>query len=169
MNTIKTFFYGITCLALSSYSLMSQADTTANLNASLDVSDSCRIISIADVSFGTYTGTTINKTLPVTFQCTKKASSVVVKLDCGKNGYNNSGVCVRSMKNTNQDLTANNLLNYKVFSNSGYTTELTNSFVATSSRTGTNQTVTFYPSLISSQYTAVYGNYSDDVTITAVF
>ncbi len=142
------------------------------MESKMSVPQTCRVTANQDVDYGAYTGTRVRKTMTVSARCNKFQSTqnIAIRLDCGKNGEVSGNVCLRNMKNTNTSLTANNLLQYKIFNDSGYATELVNAGRTISyNLAGTVTTQTFYPELPASQFTSVYGSYADDVTITIAF
>lgn len=142
------------------------------MESKMSVPQTCRVTANQDVDYGAYTGTRVRKTMTVSARCNKFESAQVIsfRFDCGKNGAVAGTVCSRNMKNTNESITENNLLQYKIFNDSSYTAELPNTGRNIAyNGAGSVTTQTFYPELLASQFTSVYGSYADDVTITIAF
>lgn len=142
------------------------------MESKMSVPQTCRVTANQDVDYGAYTGTRVRKTMTVSARCNKFQSTqtIAFRFDCGKNGEVSGTVCTRNMKNTSESVTENNLLQYKIFNDTGYVTELPNTGRTISyNGAGAVTTQTFYPELLASQFTSVYGSYADDVTITIAF
>lgn len=142
-----------------------------SMESKLSVPQTCRITSVQDVDFGAYTGVRVRKTMVVGFRCNKVTPYIgmAIKMDCGKNGEEVSGVCARKMKNTNENF-ASSFLDYEIYSDSGYVTKLNAEGQKYNyNLPGTIYTHTFYNQVPASQFTAAYGSYADDVTVTVTF
>lgn len=143
-----------------------------SMETKMSIPQTCRVTANQDVDYGAYTGARVRKTMTVSARCNKfqVSQTIYLRLDCGKNGAVSGTVCTRNMKHTDQNITQNNLLQYKIYSDSGYAAELLNVGRNISYNSpGTVTTQTFYPELPASQFTSVYGSYADDVTITVAF
>ena len=141
------------------------------MESKMSIPQTCRITSVQDVDFGAYTGARLRKTMAVGFRCNKSTTLLVmaIKMDCGKNGVLNAGVCTRKMKNTNEAF-ATNFLEYEVYKDSSYSQKLdTTGQVYSYTLAGAVSTHTFYNQLPASQFTSAYGSYADDVTVTVTF
>lgn len=141
------------------------------MESKMSVPQTCRLTSVQDVDFGAYTGARLRKTMVVSFRCNKAATftSMAIKMDCGKNGVLNAGVCSRKMKNTNEAF-ATNFLQYDIFKDSGYAQKIDAAGQAYNyNLAGAVYTHTFYNEVPASQFTSAYGSYADDVTVTVTF
>lgn len=141
------------------------------MESKMSVPATCRVTAVDNVDYGTYSGTRIRKNMMVTTRCNKFSGSQLlsIRIDCGKNGIVSGNNCTRRMKNTNEKFDTN-FLEYKIFNDSSYSIELlaagrSINYNNTSSATAQ----TFYPELVANQFTAAYGNYADDVTVTVAF
>lgn len=142
-----------------------------SMESKLSVPQTCRVTSVQDVDFGAYTGARVRKTMVVGFRCNKVTPfiSMAIKMDCGKSGSEASGVCARKMKNTNENF-ASSFLDYEIYTDSGYASKLNSEGQKYNYNfPGTIYTHTFYNQVPANQYTAAYGNYADDVTVTIAF
>lgn len=141
------------------------------IESKLSVPQTCRVTSVQDVDFGAYTGVQVRKSMVVGFRCNKVTPfiSTAIRMDCGKNGSEFSGVCARKMKNTNEKF-ASGFLDYEIFTDSGYVTKLNSEGQKYNyNLPGTIYTHTFYNQVPANQFTAAYGSYADDVTLTVTF
>lgn len=143
----------------------------STMESKMSVPATCRVTAADNVDYGAYTGVRVRKTMVVTTRCNKFGPSqlISIRFDCGKNGTVSGNTCIRRMKNTNEQF-ANNFLEYKLYNDSSYSIEL----LAAGRNINYNNTSsptaqTFYPELVANQFSAAYGSYSDDVTITVAF
>lgn len=139
------------------------------MESKMSVPQTCRLTSVDDVDFGVYSGNRIRKTMTVGFRCNKSATTttVTLRMDCGKNGVLNAGVCSRKMQNTNQSF-ATNFLQYEIFKDTSYTQKM-NEQMFSYILPGTVYTHIFYNEIPASQFNSAYGSYADDVTLTVAF
>lgn len=141
------------------------------MESKMSVPQTCRVTSVQDVDFGVYTGAQVRKTMVVGFRCNKVTPyiAMAIKMDCGKNGSEVSGVCARKMKNTNENFSSS-VLNYEIYTDSGYASKLNSDGQKYNyNLPGSVYTHTFYNQVPASQFTAAYGSYADDVTVTVAF
>lgn len=169
----KKLSYTLLIFASIAASGSSQAVEAARntMESKMSVPQTCRVTSVQDVDFGAYTGARVRKTMVVGFRCNKAATytSMSIRMDCGKNGVLTSGVCSRKMKNTNENF-ATNFLEYEVYKDSGYVEKMNSTGQAYNyNLPGTIYTHTFYNQVPANQFTAAYGSYADDVTVTVAF
>ena len=171
MKTLLSSSLVVVGLAASAPSFAVEAARNT-MESKMSVPQTCRVTANQDVDYGAYTGTRVRKTMTVSARCNKFQSAQIIafRLDCGKNGAVSETVCARNMKNTNTSLIENNLLQYKIYTGSAYTTELPNAgYTVSYNSAGTVTTQTLYTELLANQFTSVYGSYADDVTITIAF
>ncbi len=169
----KKLSYTLLIIASIAASGSSEAVEAARntMESKLSVPQTCRVTSVQDVDFGAYTGARLRKTMIVGFRCNKVTPyiSMAIKMDCGKNGSESAGVCARKMKNTNENF-ASSFLDYEIYTDSGYVSKLnTEGQKYNYNLPGTIYTHTFYNQVPASQFTAAYGSYADDVTVTVTF
>lgn len=173
-RTIKAVVFStlVTAIALTtSASAFAVEAARSTMESKLSVPQTCRVTSVQDVDFGVYTGAQVRKTMVVGFRCNKVTPyiAMAIKMDCGKNGSEVSGVCARKMKNTNENFSSS-VLNYEIYTDSGYASKLNSDGQKYNyNLPGSVYTHTFYNQVPASQFTAAYGSYADDVTVTIAF
>ena len=175
MNTLKKLTFSALSLGLlvcATSSPVYAQSQNANLNVSMNVDFQCAIRTVSDVAFANYAGSTLSQTAVVQWQCTKKlntSQTITVKFNCGANG-NGAGLnCVSKMKNKNPDF-ADSYLDYKIYSNNGYTTEWPASGLALNYNGNGNATNTsVYVRIPAGQYNAKFGEYEDTLTTSIIF
>lgn len=173
-QAVKTIAWGAMLSAMmvaASPAAFAVEAARSTMDSKMSVPQTCRVTSVQDVDYAAYSGAQVRKSLAVNFRCNKVTPyiSMAIKMDCGKNGTIDSGVCARRMKNTNEAL-ANHFLNYDIFVDSGYATKLNSDGQKYNyNLPGTVYTHTFYTQLTAGQYTSAYGSYADDVTVTIAF
>jgi spore coat protein U-like protein len=141
------------------------ATTTSTFQVNLTIQAQCTIVSTAVLSFGTngVINANIDQSTTVNVQCTN-TTPYNVGLDAGANG---GTVTTRLMKGG----PSNETIQYKLFSNSGRTTNWGNT-VGTDTVAGTgngaSQTLTIY-GRVPPQSTPTPGAYTDTVTVTVTY
>lgn len=139
---------------------MSTATTTFSVTVVITATCS---ISATNLSFGTYTRTLVQATSTISINCTN-----LTAYNVGLNAGLATGATV-----TNRSMTGpgSALLHYKLFSNSGYTTNWGNT-VGTDTLAGTGnggtQPLTVYGQIPAAQFTA-QGNYTDTIIVTLTY
>lgn len=137
------------------------ATATSSFTVSATVNATC-LINAGNLSFGTYTGSTVNATSSISVTCTN-----TTPYNVGLNAGTASGATVttRAMTGTN------GTLSYSLYSDSGMTTNWGNT-VGTDTVSGTGngsaQSLTVYGQIPSGQYVAP-GSYSDTITATVTY
>src|SRR4051794_33671627 len=135
---------------------------TSNFNVRTTVQKACNVAATA-LNFGAYTNALINATSTISITCTSTTTYTV-----GLNAGTATGATV-----TNRSMTGPSgaLLGYKLFSNSGRTTNWGNT-VGTDTVAGTGsgvlQSLTVYGQLPANQ-NVLPGGYSDTITVTITY
>ena len=135
---------------------------TTSFTVTVVISATCTI-SANNMAFGTYTGLLIGSTSTISVTCTKAAT-----YDVGLNAGLATGATV-----TNRSMTgpASALLSYKLFSNSGYTTNWGNTVgtdTVAGMGTGAAQSLTVYGQVPAGQLKTP-GSYTDTITATITY
>ena len=175
MNTFKKLTFSALSLGLlfcATSSPVYAQSQNSNLDVSMSVDFQCAIRTVGDVVFANYTGGALSQAAVVQWQCTKKlneSQTITIKFNCGANG-NDAGLnCVSKMKNKNPDF-ADSYLDYKIYSNSGYTTEWPAAGRALSyNGNGTATNTSVYVRIPAGQYNAKFGEYEDTLTTSIIF
>lgn len=142
---------------------------TANLTVQTSVEASCATFNVDNISFAAYTGTAQNAEGAVTISCIS-GTSYDIALGAGQG----AGATVASRYMTNQTSgLGDQLLEYKLYSDSGRTVLWGDGTSSTSKVAGTangsNQSHTIYGTITGSQTGRKTGAYSDTVVVTLTF
>jgi spore coat protein U-like protein len=134
---------------------------TTHFTLTVVIASACTI-SANPLSFGNYSGALVDASTTVSVTCTD-----TIPYDVGLSAGNGTGATVTNRKMTGP---GGALLNYSLFSNSGYSTNWGNSAGSwvTGIGIGTSQTLTVYGQIPANQHPAA-GNYTDTVIATVTY
>jgi len=138
------------------------SSATTSFTVTVIIQAACTIAA-NPLSFGNYAGALISSSTTVSVTCTKSAN-----YNLGLSAGSSSGATVTTRKMTGP---SSSLLNYKLFSNSGYTTNWGNT-VGTDTLAGTGsgaaQTLTVYGQIPAQQFVRP-GSYTDTIVATLTY
>jgi len=165
---MRKILYTIGLAALmSSAALAGSASNTFTSNAT--VASVC-LIQSATLNFNTVATVALSaatqSTTTISVACTNGMPAPNITMTKGTNGTGTDAAPVRHLKNT----VTTDLLTYHLYSDSGYSTEWTNTNVLfPTTPDGTYQTMTVYGQVDGAQHSVPAGSYTDAVTVSVVF